>query len=130
MAAIHRRVAYLQRNGATSATPISSINKGDKWQQIYGYEIKAAIRTIVCAAGPAIRFTKADISARSLCAWGGMALIMARVDPYTICLVGRRQSNTMLRCLHTTEKSFTEALSTKMFEHGTYVLIHPAHTGS
>ena len=58
---------------------------------------------------------------------GGMDLLMARVDPDTIRLVGRWCSYTMLRYLHMTAKSFTEGLSDKMFEHDAYVLIPSAH---
>ena len=39
-------------------------------------------------------------------------------------------SNTMLRYLHTTENIFTEGLSAKTFEHGTYALIPPVHAGN
>ena len=56
-----------------------------------------------------------------------MNLLMARLDPDTIRLVGRWKSNTMLRYLHTTAKSFTEGLSAKRFEHDAYVLIPPDH---
>ena len=59
-----------------------------------------------------------------------MAFIMAQVDPDTIQLMGRWRSDTILRYLHTTEKSFTEVLSAKMFEHGAYTLIPPDHTGN
>ena len=54
---------------------------------------------------------------------------MARVDPDTINLVGRWRSDTILRYLHTTAKSFTEGLLVKMFEHGAYELIPPTHAG-
>ena len=56
-----------------------------------------------------------------------MALIMVRVDPYTIHLVGRWRSDTIIHYLHTTAKSFTKGLSAKMFEHGAYALIPPTH---
>ena len=36
----------------------------------------------------------------------------------------------MLRYLHTTANSFTESLWDKMFKHGAYVLIPPAHAGN
>ena len=55
---------------------------------------------------------------------------MARVYLDIICLVGRWQRNTMLRYLHTTEKSFTEGLSANMFEHVVYTLLPPAHAGN
>ena len=70
-------------------------------------------------------------SARALSVQGGvMALLMAWVDPYTIHLVGRWRSDMMLRYLHTTAKSFTEGLFSKMFQNGTYVLILPAHSSN
>ena len=55
--------------------------------------------------------TKVDVSMRSLSAGGGgMALLMARVDPYNTRLVGRWRSNAMLHYLHRTAKSFTKGL--------------------
>ena len=130
VAAMRRRVAYLRRHGATGKTPISSFNKVNKWQQIQGDNIPAAIRAVVRAAGPSIIFAEVYISAHSLRAGMGMALIMTRVDPDTICLVRRWRRDTILRYLHTTETSFTEGLSTKMFEHGTYAIVPPAHAGN
>ena len=130
MAAMRRQVAYIRRHGATSEMPLSSFKKATKWQQIRGDDITAAIRAVVRAAGPAIIFTKEDISARSLQAGGAMDLLMARVDPYIIRLVGRWRSDTMLRYLHTTANSFTEGISEEMFKHGAYMLIPPAHAGN
>ena len=57
-----------------------------------------------------------------------MDLLMARVDRDTICQVGRWRSDTMLRYLYRTAKSFTEGLSEKMFKHGAYALILLYHT--
>ena len=130
VAVMCRRLAYLQRHGATSETPLSIFKKATKWQQIIGEEITAPIRYSVQSAGPAIGFTEADISARSLRAGGAMNLLMARVDPYTIRLVGRWRSDTILRYLHTTENGLTEGLSENMFQHGAYTLILPAHSGN
>ena len=90
----------------------------------------AAIRAFVRSAGLLIGFTEADISTHSLCTGGGMDLLMLRVDPDTIRLVGMWWSDTMLRYLHTMAKSFTEVLWVKMFEHGAYALIPPAHAGN
>ena len=55
---------------------------------------------------------------------------MARVDPDTICVVGRWRSDMILRYLHTTENSVTEGLLTNMFKHGAYALIPPTHAGN
>ena len=59
-----------------------------------------------------------------------MTLLMVQVDPNTIRLVGRWRSDTILRYLHTTAKSFTEGLLVKMFEHGAYTLIPTTHVGN
>ena len=56
-----------------------------------------------------------DISAHFLRAGESVALFMARSDPDTIRLVGRWLSDTILRYLHTTAKSLTEGLLSKMF---------------
>ena len=90
----------------------------------------AVNRSVVQTAGPLIGFSKADISARSLQADGAMAILMARVDPDTIRLVRSWQSDTMLRYLHTTAKSFTKGLSAKMFEYGSCAFIPEAHAGN
>ena len=71
----------------------------------------SAIISVVHAAGPAIRFNESDISMRSLQSVRAMALLMARVDPDTIRLLGRWRSDTTLHYLQTTEKIFTEGLS-------------------
>ena len=61
---------------------------------------------------------------------GGVALLMARLDPDTIRLVVRWLRETILRYLHMTAKSFTEGLFVKMFEHGTYALIPPTNASN
>ena len=60
-------------------------------------------------------------------AGGAMALLMARVDTYMIHLVGRWRSNIMLHYLHTTAKTFTEGLASKMVQHRENALNPPAH---
>ena len=57
-------------------------------------------------------------------------MLMAWMDPDTTHLVGRWQSNTTLFYLHTTAKIFTKGLAVKIFQHGTCVLIPPAHSGN
>ena len=70
MVSMRCRVSYLRCHGATGETPISSFKKGNKWQQIRGYNITAAIRAVFQSEGPSIVFTEADISAHSLRAGG------------------------------------------------------------
>ena len=59
-----------------------------------------------------------------------MALLMAQVEPYNICLVGRWQRGTIICYLHMRKNSFTEGLLANMFEHDAYALIPPMHAGN
>ena len=56
-----------------------------------------------------------------------MALLMERVDTDMIRLMGSWRSDVMLRYLHTTAKTFTEGLASRMVQHGDYALIPPSH---
>ena len=56
-----------------------------------------------------------------------MALLMAHVDTYIICLMGRWRRNVMLRYVHTTAETITEGLTSLMVQHGDYALIPPTH---
>ena len=127
---MRHQVAYLRHNGITRETPILITKRGNKRHQICGDKITVAIRAMVCAAGPYIGFTEADINTRSLRGRGSMELLMAQVDPDTIYLLRMWWGNMMLRYLHTMAKSFTEGLSEKMFQHSTYTLIPTAHAGN
>ena len=89
----------------------------------------AILITVIRATGLAIGFTMSDTSTCSLHMGGAMALLLERMETYTICLVWRWRSNTMICYLHTMSKSFTEGLVVKMFQNGTYTLIPHAHDG-
>ena len=99
----------------------------DKWVTIRSTNITAAIQAVARAAGPTIGFTPQDVSALSLQVSGAMALLMERVDPDMIQIIGRWLSDTMLRYLHTASKSFTDCLTVRMFQYGGYTLIPQAH---
>ena len=58
-----------------------------------------------------------------------MDILLEKVYPETIRLMGRWKINKMIYYLHTTTKSFKEGLSVCMLQHGDYVLIPPAHAG-
>ena len=124
-----RQVVHLQCLGTTINTSISSVQCARKWAQVRSTDITVVIQEIVRAAGPAIRFTADDISARSLCDGGAMALLIDKADKDTICLVGGCWSNTMIYYLHTIAKSVTAGLDVCMLQHSDYALIPPMHTG-
>ena len=94
-----------------------------------GAEITAALRASTRIIGPQVGFTPDDVSARSMQDGGAMDFLMARVDTYTIRLVGRWCSNAMLRYLHTTAQTLTAGRAAHMVQHGNYALIPPTHGG-
>ena len=59
-----------------------------------------------------------------------MALLMVRVYPNTINLVGRWQSYMIMCYLHITSKSFIEGLAVNIFQFGTYTLIPTVRAGN
>jgi hypothetical protein len=64
-----------------------------------------------------------DISIRSLRASGAMALLCARVDTDTICLLGRWRSDEMLRYLHVQSYPIVAPLASRMLQQGNFTLI-------
>ena len=81
------------------------------------------------AACPYISFTKSDISVRSLCAGDSMSLLISKVEPENICLVGRLRSDTMIRYIHIVDTSFTTEMAIKIFQNSNYTTIPPDHSG-
>ena len=68
-----------------------------------------------------------DISARSLRAGGAMALLCSGVDPANIKLVGRWESDCMMRYLHQDALPVMQRLAQKMYNHGKYNFLPTAN---
>ena len=56
-----------------------------------------------------------------------MSLLLAKGGLYTIRLVGRWRSDTMLHYLHTTANIFTNSLAVRIIQHGEYTIILPVY---
>ena len=108
---------------------LAAVFNGKTCSTVHSAEITLALRATTKIIGPQVLFTPDDVSSRSMRAGIYMALLMARVDTDTICLVGRWCRNSMLRYLHTTSQTFTAGLTARMVQNGDYVLIPPAHGG-
>ena len=129
VAAIRRRLAHLQHHSAPPNIHITEFFNKNKWSTIHSAEITSALRAATTIVGPQVGFTPDNVSARSMQAGCTMALLMARVNTYTIRLVGRWCSDSMIRYLHTTAQTFTEGIAARMVQHGDYALIPTAHGG-
>ncbi|KAL3817629.1 hypothetical protein ACHAXA_011717 [Cyclostephanos tholiformis] len=122
--AIIRRVLYLQLHSAPPTTPLARVfNTPDKVTASY---LTVQIRDAIAACGPHLGFLPTEVSARCLRAAGVTALLLARVDPDVICLIGRWRSDEMLRYLHVQAYPLMRDYAQRMLSAGTYTLI-PNH---
>jgi hypothetical protein len=87
-------------------------------------DITTTLRASVAILGAeALGFEPQDVSARSLCASGAMALLCAHVDSDTICLLGRWRSDEMLRYLHVQAQPLMQQFASKMLQGGHYSFV-------
>ena len=122
--AIIRRVLYLRSHLAPPTTPLARVfHTPDKVTASY---LTARIREAVRSCGPDLGFLPAEVLARCLCAAGATALLLARVNPDVIRLIGRWRSDEMLRYLHVQAYPLMRDYSQRMLSAGTYTLI-PNH---
>ena len=68
-----------------------------------------------------------EISARSLCAGGAMALLCARINSNIIRLVGRWRSDEMFRYLHAQAYLLMHTFAQQMSIHGSFTLAPGQH---
>jgi hypothetical protein len=84
-----------------AATPLATSWHNNRKHSITAKDIMDALCLAVTTLGPEIGLLVLnDISARSLRAGGAMALLCAHVDTDIIRLLGRWQSDAMMRYLH------------------------------
>jgi hypothetical protein len=127
--ALVRRIKHFRRLQAPGLTPIYEYHNSSSWFHVTPALITAALRIAVTAIGPDLGINPEDISARSLCSGGAMALLCAEVDTDKIRLLGRWRSDEMLRYLHIQAYPLTATFASQMLLHGNFALIpnNPQH---
>ena len=126
VAAIVRRIMCLRQHDASPATPLAT-----SWHQhckhsVSASDITTTLRLAVTMLGSEIGLVPADISARSLRAGGAMALLCAHVDTDIIRLLGRWQSDAMMRYLHLQALPAMNRFANLMTSGGNYT-VTPGH---
>ncbi|KAL7547774.1 hypothetical protein ACHAWF_012154, partial [Thalassiosira exigua] len=86
-------------------------------------KITSLLRQAVCDLGTDLGFLPSDVSARCLRAAGATALLIGKVDPDVIRLVGRWRSDEMLRYLHVQAAPLMSDYARRMLHAGDYSLI-------
>ena len=126
--AIARRIRHLRDHNAPAHTPLGTYyaptapGLPPTPHPVTSNDVTELLKTSTTAIGPGLGFLEKDISARSLRAGGAMALLCARVDPNMIQLLGRWQSNIMLRYLHLQAKPVMNQFARRMLQGGDYAL--------
>jgi hypothetical protein len=116
-------VVHLREHNATSTTPIATYFESNLRCPIKPNDITLVLRQDVRLIGLEVVLVEADVSVRSLQAGGAMALLGAQVDDNSIRLLGRWQSDAMLRYLHVQARPVMRNFASQMLQHGMYDLI-------
>jgi hypothetical protein len=96
--ALARRLIHLRRNGAPAHTPIHVY-----YEQFRGRQLlvpSSSINLLLRRSATMLGYDPTDITVKAMRATGAMSLITARIDGDLIRLLGRWQSDSMLRYLH------------------------------
>ncbi len=117
------RVQHLRDHNAPANTPLCTYYCNDKAHYVTPGDISTTLKSSVRALGSAIGFSSTEVSARSLCAAGAMALLCAHVDSDTIRLLGRWRSDEMLRYLTVQAQPIMRNFASRMLAGGQYTLL-------
>jgi integrase len=115
---VARRLIHLRRNAAPAHTPIHCY-----YEQFRGRQLRipsSSINILLRQAASLLGYAPGDITVRALRATGAMSLITARVDSNLIRLLGRWQSDAMLRYLHVQALPVLQNFARAMHQHGQF----------
>jgi len=116
--AVVHQVLHLRAHNAPLTTPLAACHRGTCRCAVTAADITDALRASAGAIGADLGLTRPDISARSLRAGGAMAPLCAQVDSDIIRLLGRWQSDAMMRHLHVQAQPVMRGLAAAMLRGG------------
>ena len=103
--------------GLSPNTPVNDFRLNGKKYQITNYMIIKSIQTTVdTMADDNLGFSKDDIGTHSIRSGGAMALCLAKVEVYTITIIGRWKSDAFMRYIRKQVQQFTTDLSNRMLQ--------------
>ena len=123
VAASARRIQHLREHLAPPTAPLCTYYRDGNPSFVTASDITTTLKASVAALGPQLGFSASEVSARSLRAAGAMALLCAHVDTDTIRLLGRWQSDVMLRYLTVQAQPVMRDFSRRMLEGADYLLL-------
>ena len=115
--AIARRIIHLRKHNAPGHTPLARVFLSNgRTASITPALITETLREAVKYIGYDLGFLPKEVSARSLRAGGATALLVGKVDPNIIQLIGRWRSDEMLRYLHLSAEPVMKDFARKMLQ--------------
>jgi hypothetical protein len=123
VASTARRIMHLREHRAPPTAPLCTYYRDGSPSYVTAGDITTTLKASVTALGPQLGFLASEVSARSLRAAGAMALLCAHVDTDTIRLLGRWQSDVMLRYLTVQAQPVMRDFSRRMLEGADYLLL-------
>ncbi len=103
--------------GSTRNTPVNTFLIGKKFYQFSSKDACDSLRSEAGKIGEKILgFKKEDIGTHSVRAGGAMAMYLARIQVYTIQLIGRWKSDAFLFYIRKQVTQFSEDISNRMIE--------------
>jgi hypothetical protein len=118
-----RRLLNHRNNKCKASTPLASYYRAGKRVAIRAVDAMAVLRNAMTLNYHKTGIAADEVSARSLCAGGAMALICGQIDPDHICMLGRWHSDAMMRYLHMQARAVVGGYAVKMFNKGTYTFL-------
>lgn len=119
-----RRVLHLRTHQCAPDTILASYVTQRRPAWVTTKDITHTLRHAAQVVGQPYGYLPQDVSARSLRAGGAMALFNSSVDSDTIRLLGRWQSDAMLRYLHLQAQPVMHGFARRMLQGGDYAF-HP-----
>jgi hypothetical protein len=119
-----RRALHLRQHNAPPNTPLCTAFNPIQ-TSVTSALLTSHLRRAAAAMFHLTGFAPSDISARALRAGGAMALLCAKVDPDVIRLLGRWQSDQMLRYLHLQAYPQMHTFARLMFSGGNFQHLAP-----
>jgi hypothetical protein len=117
-----RRVRYHRTHHSTGDAPLCRYyTPGGQTKHVMSAQVTTALRTALATMNHADTGIRAsEVDARSLRAGGATALLCAGVDTNIIQLLGRWQSDAMIRYLHVSAAPVMRQYASRMLSAGTY----------
>jgi hypothetical protein len=116
-----RRIKHHWLKNSTPSAPLASYYLTKRRTAIKAMDVTDTLRHAMMLNFHRIGIKAADISTRSLCAGGAMAMFFGKIDINNIHFMGRWHSDAMMRYLHLLAQPLVGRFAEVMYNNGAYI---------